>query len=238
MKNTVKLSLFGVAVLAVASVVTSSNLNKSYENQEVLIPSPAPNVPIVGTRTELNKLAKVESETKTVKTLKVPANRTVLINGPIGYVEESDNEIKAKLKELGSSKEPIFVLINSPGGSVDVGNEIVSLMQAADGPVYTVCTALCASMAAVILEHGTKRFALDRATVMFHDASGGARGSLGQMNSILQFYRRGIEKTNRYIAARSSMKYEEFMELQKDNLWIDAEDAKSLNLVDDLVRLK
>ena len=93
-------------------------------------------------------------------------------------------------------------------------------------------------MAAIILEHGTKRFALDRSTIMFHDASGGARGSLGEMNSLLQFYRRGIEKTNRYIAERSGLKYETFMELQKDNLWIDAEDAKSLNLVDDLVRLK
>lgn len=234
-----KLTTFAVlAVLTGTALFAHSQSNKGYENQEVLIPSPKANVPIVGTRTELNKLSKVEESTKVVKTIKVDPKRTVRIDFPIGYFEPIDTEVKEQLSELGKSKEPIFVLLNSPGGSVDVGNEIVSLMQAADGPVYTVCVGLCASMAAIILEHGTKRFALDRATIMFHDASGGARGSLGEMNSLLQFYRRGIEKTNRYIAERSNMKYETFMELQKDNLWIDAEDAKALNLVDDLVRLK
>jgi ATP-dependent Clp protease protease subunit len=170
--------------------------------------------------------------------VRVDPNRTVRIDFPIGFLPDLDNSVKKQLSELGSSKEPIFVLLDSPGGSVSVGNEFVSLMQAADGPVYTICVGLCASMAAIILEHGTKRFALDRSTIMFHDAAGGAQGSLGQMNSLLQYYRRGIEKTNRYIAERSSMKYETFMELQKDNLWIDAEDAKALNLVDELVRLK
>lgn len=236
--NKVKTVLGVLSVLAVISLVTNLNSHKGYDNQEVLIPSPTAKIPIVGTRSELDKLTKLEVGTKAVKTVKVNPSRTVKIDFPIGYYEEMDSNVKRQLTELGSSSEPIFVLLNSPGGSVDVGNEFISLMQAADGPVYTVCVGLCASMAAIILEHGTKRFALDRSTIMFHDASGGARGSLGQMNSLLQFYRRGIEKTNRYIAERSSMKYEAFMELQKDNLWIDAEDAKALNLVDDLVRLK
>lgn len=227
-----------VATLAVVTWGVKTASSPNYDNQDVLVPSPKASVPIVGTRTELNRLSLTQPETKTVKTLKVDPKRTVTIDFPIGYYEHLDNAVKKQLNELGNSKEPIYVLLNSPGGSVDVGNEFVSLMQAADGPVYTVCVGLCASMAAIILEHGTKRFALDRSTIMFHDASGGARGSLGEMNSILQFYRRGIEKTNRYIAERSSMKYETFMELQKDNLWIDAEDAKSLNLIDDLVRLK
>ena len=234
-----KLLVLGVVgVLGLTSLV-STNYRQTNYDQEVLVPTATSRVPIVGTAPELSKInLSTTGETKVIKTLKVDPKRTVRIDFPIGYFEPIDTEVKQQLSELGNSKEPIFVLLNSPGGSVDVGNEIISLMQAADGPVYTVCLSLCASMAAVILEHGTKRFALDRSTVMFHDASGGARGSLGQMNSLLQFYRRGIEKTNRYIAERSGMKYEAFMDLQRDNLWIDAEDAKALNLVDDLVRLK
>lgn len=224
--------------LTVLSFVVRYYENRSYTNQEVLIPTHEAVVPIVGTKAEVSKLSKLVNESKVIKTLEIDEKRSVKINFPIGYFKESDDAVKEQLKQLGNSKDPIFVLLDSPGGSVDVGNEMISLMQAADGPVYTVCVGLCASMAAVILEHGTKRFALDRSTIMFHDASGGARGSLGEMNSILQYYRRMVEKTNRYIAERSSMKYETFMELQKDNLWIDAEDAKSLNLIDDLVRLK
>jgi ATP-dependent Clp endopeptidase proteolytic subunit ClpP len=227
-----------LGVLTALSLVVRHYENKSYTNQEVLIPTHKAVVPIVGTKAEVSKLSTLVNESKVIKTLEIDEKRSVKINFPIGYFKESDDAVKEQLKQLGNSKDPIFVLLDSPGGSVDVGNEMISLMQAADGPVYTVCVGLCASMAAVILEHGTKRFALDRSTIMFHDASGGARGSLGEMNSILQFYRRMVEKTNRYIAERSSMKYETFMELQKDNLWIDAEDAKSLNLIDDLVRLK
>lgn len=233
-----KVVLGSVVTLALVTWGVKNLSSPDYTSQDVLVPSPKANVPIVGTRTELNKLALVQTDTKTIKTLKVDPKRTVKIDFAIGFMQALDQAVKDELIELGKSKEPIFVLLDSPGGSVDVGNEFISLMQAADGPVYTVCVGLCASMAAVILEHGTKRFALDRSTIMFHDASGGTRGSLGEMNSILQFYRRAVEKTNRYIAERSSMKYETFMELQKDNLWIDAEDAKTLNLIDDLVRLK
>lgn len=226
-------------VLSATTVWVNVNNNRSVQSQEVLVPSPAAKVPIVGTKDEVSKLMQTLQETtKVIKTVKLNQNRVVNIVGPIGYYPPADLEVKEKLKSLGDSNEPIFVLINSPGGSVQVGNEIISLMQAANGPVYTVCLSLCASMGAIILEHGTKRFALDRSVVMFHDASGGTEGSLGHMNSILQFYLRGIEKTNRYIAERSLMKYEKFMELQKDELWIDAEDAKNLNLLDDLVRLK
>lgn len=236
-KLVVVLSFF--TVLSVGILVSTIRTSRSVESQEVLVPSPTAKIPIVGTKGEVAKVLLGNPEpTKTIKTLKLNEKRVVKIEGPIGFYKEVDETVKNKLKELGESEEPMFVLINSPGGSVHVGNEIVSLMQAANGPVYTVCVSLCASMAAIILEHGTKRFALDRTVVMFHDAAGGAEGSLGQMNSLLQFYRRVIEKTNRYIAERSLMKYEAFMDLQKDNLWIDAEDAKNLNLLDDLVRLK
>ena len=86
---------------------------------------------------------------------------------------------------LGSSPEPMYVFIDSPGGSVLSGAQIISAIQAAKGPVNTLCVGICASMAAMIHQFGTNRLVLDRSFLMFHPASGGAEGEVDKMYSRL-----------------------------------------------------
>lgn len=235
----IKKTLVVLTLIAGVTFTLMGTSNKpDYTNQDVLSPTQPQqaNVAVLLTpQTEVNvQLVKAKKE---VKPLAVDADRTLHLNFAIqgGFEFEA---FKASLIEKGKSKEPIFIMIDSPGGSVILGNQLLSLMEAADGPVYTVCMRFCASMAAIILEYGTKRFALDRSVIMFHDAAGGLEGSLEQMNGMLQFYRKMVEKTNRHIAQRSNMTLEKFLSLESHELWIDSEDAKNLNLLDDLVKLK
>jgi ATP-dependent Clp protease protease subunit len=172
---------------------------------------------------------------KAIKTLKINPARVVLIKEQID--EMSERHIDTIMR-LGKSSEPIVVLIDSPGGSVLVGEQIVTAMEAAHGPVYTVCLKMCASMGAIIHQYGTKRFALDRSVLMFHDASAGASGRVSEMLSLLEFIKRKLEKTNRYIVSRSKVSYEELMNLEANNYWLDAEEAKEKGFVDELVRIE
>lgn len=172
---------------------------------------------------------------KAIKTLKINPSRVVLIKEPID--EMSERHIDTIMR-LGKSSEPIVVLIDSPGGSVLVGEQIVTAMEAAHGPVYTVCLKMCASMGAIIHQYGTKRFALDRSVLMFHDASTGTSGRVNEMLSLLEFIKRKLEKTNRYIVSRSKVSYEELMRLEANNYWLDAEEAKEKGFVDELVRIE
>lgn len=77
-----------------------------------------------------------------------------------------------------SSKNPIHLYINSPGGSVTAGLGIYDTMQYVLPPVSTWCVGQACSMASLLLAAGTKgmRHSLPNARIMTHQPSGGVQG--------------------------------------------------------------
>jgi ATP-dependent Clp protease, protease subunit len=73
--------------------------------------------------------------------------------------------------------EPITLLINSPGGSCEIGWAIIDIMNFIRLPIHTVAIGLAASMAADIFVNGDKRTVGEHATVMIHPHSSISAGS-------------------------------------------------------------
>lgn len=69
----------------------------------------------------------------------------------------------------------VYILINSPGGSLSDGLCIIDGIRRCQCPVSIIATGMCYSMAAVILSAGTKnkRFVTENAEVMLHQPLGG-----------------------------------------------------------------
>ena len=90
------------------------------------------------------------------------------------------NALVAQMLYLDSedSSKPIYLYINSPGGSVTAGLAIYDTMQQVAPDVVTICYGLAASMGAFLLSGGTKgkRLALPNARIMIHQPLGGAQG--------------------------------------------------------------
>lgn len=179
--------------------------------------------------------AAVKENVKRVNKIAPSASRTVYITGTIG---EQSAEIARQIISLNNSNEPIYLLINSPGGSVLDGAMILSAIEASKAPVYTVCLQLCASMAAIIFEYGTERWAVDRSLIMFHPAYGAAQDELDKMVSRLLTVQRYIGKMEAYIAKRVGMSYEAFKAKSAVELWLDGEDAVNSSFADKLVSVK
>ena len=82
------------------------------------------------------------------------------------------NRIVAFLLYLDAEdpSKPIYLYINSPGGSVTAGMAIYDTMQYIKSEVVTICVGLAASMGAFLLASGTpgKRLALPHARIMIH----------------------------------------------------------------------
>lgn len=171
---------------------------------------------------------------KKVISLKLKPETTVLVFGEIG---EASSAIANRIISLSKSKEPITVLINSPGGSVTDGALIVSAIEASKAPVFTICMQFCASMAALIEEHGSKRYMVDRSVLMFHPATGSIEGTTYQMKSRLTSMSRFVDKLDAMVALRSGLPLETFLQMQSGELWIDAEDAVNQKFADGLVSL-
>lgn len=92
-----------------------------------------------------------------------------------------DEQVNQKFKE--NPRRPILININSPGGEVDGLFSMMDIMdsirsQADENFFYFITHAVgkAYSAAAVLLSHGTVRFASPRARIMFHQVNGGIWG--------------------------------------------------------------
>lgn len=93
--------------------------------------------------------------------------------------EDNANQICAQMMLLAAQdpEKPIFLYINSPGGSVTAGMAIYDTMQYIQPEVVTVALGMAASMGQLLLTAGTpgKRYATPHARILMHQPSGGSR---------------------------------------------------------------
>lgn len=229
----IRAAILGTVVLGVAALAKIGNRFTAGKNELALEAKEVASPVVPLSINPPSAPEKVLNKKKTIRRLSINPNRTLTVYGEVTYeTEEVGKQITALSKH---SQEPIVILINSPGGSVLSGEKVVSAMEASRADVYTVCTGMCASMAAIIHAYGTKRLATDRAVLMYHDASAMVGGRVSEMLSILNLIRRKLDKTNHYIANRSKLSYQELLSLEANNFWIDSEDAMEKGLVDGLV---
>lgn len=212
-------------------------LNKFTHHQHVLSPTASTETNIVLNSNHLTALGEkipTENNVKVIKQVTLTAENTILLIGEIGA---NQSLLGQEINEKAKSGNPIYILINSPGGSVLDGNMIVSAIQASTVPVYTICMQLCASMASIIFEMGTKRYMVDRSILMFHEASGEVKGQFNQMKSRLNIFDKIVSKLDTEIARRVGLDPDVFMAKLPNELWLDAEDAVKQNYADRLVNL-
>ena len=82
--------------------------------------------------------------------------------------------------------EPIYLIINTPGGHVTDGLAILDALNGAKAmgcDVYTIATGMAASMGAFLLAAGTKgcRYSTPNAEIMLHQPLGGVSGQATDM---------------------------------------------------------
>lgn len=169
-----------------------------------------------------------------VTTLDLTDGNFVLLYGPIA---DNGNKIAEAVKVASQKGEPVYLLIDSPGGSVITGGAIISAMEASPVPVNTVCLQLCASMGAMIHQYGTRRFTVNRSLLMFHDAAGGFEGPFQQVASRMNMINRFVNKMFANTAKRSGQQYKEFVSRIGSEVWVDGEDAVTQRYSDGIVNV-
>lgn len=150
-------------------------------------------------------------------------------------------EIIQKLKYLIlKNTKKIFIYINSPGGDVDCGTAILDEMQEAieNGiQINTVGCGLAASMAAIILAHGKKRFATQNTTIMLHPISYETGWDYHKyIKKYADFTGKLSENIMRRLAHRcgyeSDKDQRKFMTMIDDSIWLNVQDAINFRIID------
>lgn len=160
-------------------------------------------------------------------------NRTVVISTEIE--PRMSNEIMQYLQALDDdAHKPIQLLINSPGGHVDAGWQIIDTMLSITSPVITINTGTSASMAAVILSFGAHRMSLPHARVMLHEVSAGTSGKVREMEAHLQETIRVNRTAMEALAKNCGKTYEQLMDDVIRDKWMDAKGALEYGVIDEI----
>lgn len=184
----------------------------------------------------------VDNVTRTMDPItKLYNDRSILIRGEVNSAMEVSVVSQLLALEQANPDEPVFMYINSPGGSVIDGLSIYDTMRYVSCPIYTIAMGMCASMGQFLLCAGDKgkRYALKDSFVMMHSLAGGKQGKLYELNSNTEFLNKMSDRLEHYIAEFTGHSYEEIHEtaMYLDN-WYNAEEAKEFGFVDHVIDTK
>lgn len=139
-----------------------------------------------------------------------------------------------------SSRKPIKLYINSPGGSITAGMAIYDTMRTISCPVHTVGMGMCASMASFLLSMGDKRSVLENTEVMIHQPLTGVQGQQTDIQIVAKHIERLREKLERKYAEKSNGKitYEQIHEACERDNYLEAQQALDMGLIDEIINAK
>ena len=150
------------------------------------------------------------------------------------------NALVAQMLYLDSedSSKPIYLYINSPGGSVTAGLAIYDTIQYIKSDVVTICVGLAASMGAFLLAAGTKgqRVALPHSRIMIHQPLGGtAQRQASDIEIEAREILRMKDQLSKQLADMSGQTIEKITKDTDRDYFLSAEDAKAYGLIDRVI---
>jgi ATP-dependent Clp protease protease subunit len=138
------------------------------------------------------------------------------------------------------SEKEITLYINSPGGVVTSGLAIYDTMQMIPNVIKTVAVGNACSMGSFILSAGTKghRYVSPSSRVMIHRISGGAHGSMPDMEITLEEARRINDYLHERMAVHCGKTVKQMKEHMDRDKWFDAKGAVKFGIVDHILEPK
>ena len=167
------------------------------------------------------------------------------VNGPIissdeqwiyNYFGIDATSSKSIENSLNMAKgDELEVLINSPGGYVDEGSAIYTMLKDYESNVTIKIVGMAASAASVIAMAGDKIMISPTARLMIHNASGGVCGDYRDMTHSAQVLKDCNEAISNAYALKTGMKKEDLLNLMDETTFMNATKAKELGFVDEIM---
>ncbi len=161
-----------------------------------------------------------------------------------GINDSLANQVIAVMLYLDSEdpSKPVYLYINSPGGSVSAGMAIYDTMQHMKSEVVTICVGIAASMGAFLLSAGTKgkRLALPHSRIMIHQPMGGTQGR--QQATDIEIEAREILRIrgqlDQIMAENTGQSVEKIKKDTDRDYFMSAEEAKEYGIIDRVIEDK
>lgn len=150
----------------------------------------------------------------------------------VKYIFRCNKEDEGKSVE---ERKRILIMIDSPGGSVEVLASIIGAIKISKTPIHTCCYCTAYSAAADLLACGHKRFALPMTAIMFHAGSACYQGSQNDINKAKKFFDNMGKRVTDEVNSRTKFDAKFLRKLKTDDMYMDEEEALKLEVIDEII---
>ena len=161
------------------------------------------------------------------------SQRRIYLTGQIDDALATD--ICAQINYLSAqSNEDIYVIIQSPGGSVSAGMSILDTMNSCKCRIATIVMGEAASMGALLSSSGNKgmRFIGENAEMMIHQPLGGVSGQASDIERTAVHIGKIKKRIHEMLSKNTGRSLEQICQDCDRDHWLDAEEAIEYGLAD------
>ena len=167
-------------------------------------------------------------------------DRIYWVSGPIddSTLDLAKYILRCNKEDAGKSIEDrkrILIMIDSPGGSVEILASILGAMKISKTPVWTCCYCAAYSAAADLLACGHKRFALPMTAIMFHAGSACYQGSQNDIDKAKKFFDKMGKRITDEVNSRTKFDAKFLRKLKTDDMYMNEEEALEYNVIDEII---
>lgn len=146
--------------------------------------------------------------------------------------------VQQKLLDLSSKlepNEPIYLIMDSPGGSIIAGLDFIAFIKSLPNPVHTL-TLYAASMAYITVQMLDKRYIAPQGILMSHRARATISGQLpGELNTMMGFFKQLTDSVSIKVAKRLKMPVSAYESLIINEYWTFGDIAVKNNHADKVI---
>lgn len=134
-----------------------------------------------------------------------------------------------------NERKRILVMIDSPGGSVEVLASLIGAIKISKTPVWTCCYCTAYSAAADLLVCGHKRFAFPMTSMMFHAGSACYQGSQNDIDKAKKFFDAMGKRVTEEVNSRTNFDSKFLKKLKTDDMYMNEEEALKYGVIDEII---
>lgn len=160
---------------------------------------------------------------------------------------DSTSRVISEAKKLDSnlrSGRPMYLFLNTPGGSIQSGLELIEALKGIGRPVNTI-TLFAASMGFQIAQNLNDRLILRNGVLMSHHAAGEFAGAFGgvhpsQLDSRYQLWLDRVRELDEQTVARTKGKqtYDSYIKQYDKEMWLTGSKSVAQGYADKIILVK